>query len=235
MSNQIDGRPGRRSAAADFVYIVESPSADDLLNARTEGRLLTEALRLAGVLSFYHTAVNYSSFLAALGARLWDAVALARGLPILHISAHGTQHGLGLTDGRFLEWRQLRDLLLPINSALNGGLVVCISSCSGFSGCRMAMSEEDRLPFFGLVGHTGVPRWSDAAVAFVTFYHRLFKGSTVLEAVEVMRSASGDARFLAMRGTEARDTWLQHIETQRRAELREQLRRILAPPAGGQT
>mgnify|MGYP000226890840 CR=1 FL=1 len=134
-----------------FVHIVESPSAKDLLNARTEGHLLTEALSLAGIISSYNLATDYSTFLEALGPRLYEVMQETKGTPILHLSTHGNEEGIELTDHTFIKWHVLRELLLPINKVLNGGLVVCMSSCSGYSGCRMAMSVEREIPFFGNV------------------------------------------------------------------------------------
>jgi hypothetical protein len=100
-------------------------------------------------------------------------------LPVLHISAHGNDDGIQLSDKTILNWNDLRDLLLPINKALKGALILCMSSCSGFLACTMAMHPEgENHVFFEVVGNTGSPTWSETAVAYAAFYHLLAKGKT---------------------------------------------------------
>ena len=212
-----------------FVHIIESPSANDLLNGRTEGRLLTETLSLSKIISFYNLTVDYSSFLEALGPRLYEAMLENAGVPILHFSTHGNEEGIKLTNNVFLKWHELRELLLPINKALNGGLIICMSSCSGFSGCRMAMSLDAKLPpFYGLIGPNTTPTWSETAVAFVTFYHLLFNGRTVSQAVEAMCTASGKNDFKVGSGDKARQAWIDVIKEEKQQNRLEKLRRLIA-------
>ena len=54
----------------NFVHIVESPSADDLLADRHEGGLLKHALELAGNKATYCLAANKQAFYEALFGRL---------------------------------------------------------------------------------------------------------------------------------------------------------------------
>ncbi len=51
--------------------------------------------------------------------------------------------------------------------------------------------DESPLPFLALIGSWEKPTWSDTAVAFSAFYHRLHKGAHVKEAVLAMNVASG--------------------------------------------
>jgi hypothetical protein len=62
---------------AGFVHIVESPSPADLLDSRTEGKVLSEALDLAGIKRFYNLATNEEMFKKAIWDRLiecWQKV-----------------------------------------------------------------------------------------------------------------------------------------------------------------
>ena len=93
-------------------------------------------------------------------------------LPIIHISAHGGLDGLELSSKESISWNELRDLLLPINEALSGGLLLCMSSCEGFAACKMAMNETRNQPFLGVIGNYGKPTWSDTAIAYASFYQR---------------------------------------------------------------
>lgn len=56
-----------------FVYVIESPSSFDLLDGRTEGRSLCEALTLSGISYFYSLATDRNTLLTALGNRLNEA------------------------------------------------------------------------------------------------------------------------------------------------------------------
>lgn len=201
--------------ATTFVYMVESPAPDDLFDGRTEGRVLCEALNLAGIKSWYRLASNSATLDRALNQELLSASQSLQALPILHFSMHGNGEGVGLTDGGFLSWQDLRNRLVPINRALNGALIVSISSCFGAAGCRMAMRENEPLPFLALVGHQGSPTWSDAAVGFVAFYHRLFRGAGVKTALEAMHSASGDAGFCVQLGKEIHANWVDYMQKER--------------------
>ena len=197
-----------------FVYVVESPSSDDLFDSTTEGGVLCQALRLADIPAWYRLASSLDTFRRSLTTELTKACEHYNSAPIIHISAHGDSNGIQLTDKTFVSWTDLRDLLMPINRRLDGGLVICMSSCSGYSGIRMAMHTDSEIPFFALVGHPESPTWSDAAVAFVTFYHRFFKGAHISDAVSAMQVASGDDRYWVQWGENTQRDWIAHMATE---------------------
>lgn len=190
-----------------FVHIVESPSNIDLLDGRTEGRVLNEALRLAEIPHWYSLAADRSMLLEALTSRLAAAWTHWNHFPILHLSMHGNTHGIALTSGDTLSWDDLRKLLLPLIRAMQGGLLICMSSCSGGSGCRMAMYADDEPTFWALIGNTASPTWADAAIAYISFYHLFFKGFPLDTCVESMKVASGDHNFVRYLGTATKAGW----------------------------
>lgn len=195
-----------------FVYIIESPKPPDLLDGRTEGRVLSEALTLAGIAHTYSIAADLSMFDLALGQRLVDAWGQYQQPPILHLSMHGNRDGIAFTSGEFLTWNQLRQKLLPLIRVLPNALLICMSSCFGHSGCRLAMYLDNEPHFWALVGHPDSVSWPDAAVAYVTFYHLFFKGSPVTACVDAMKIASGDNRFLISIGADARRGWAEYVQ-----------------------
>ena len=197
-----------------FVYIIESPSSDDLLDGRTEGRSLSEALTLAGIQHWYSLATDEKTSIRALAERLIQAWQYHQRPPILHFSMHGDQDGVELTSGKGLSWHDLRQLLVPLNRAMKGGLLISMSSCFGSSGCRMAMYADNEPPFWALVGNTGSPSWADAAVAYISFYHLFFKGYPLETCVETMKAASADHNFIAHSGHEMKQNWLLHLQNQ---------------------
>jgi hypothetical protein len=106
---------------------------------------------------------------------------------------------------------------------MQGGLLICMSSCFGASGCRMAMYSDNEPPFWALVGNTGNTPWADAAVGYVTFYHLFFKGTGVAQCVPAMRVASGDPNFLLVSGPEAKANWLAFVQKQTPAQFSQNL------------
>lgn len=197
-----------------FVYVIESPSALDLLDGRTEGRLLCEALQLAGIPHWYSLAASRATFVEALDARLKQAWDQFRVPPILHLSVHGNERGVALTDGAFIPWYELRQMLRPLNQWMNGWLLITMSACYGSNGCVMAMHSEDEPTFWALVGNTGVATWSDAAVAFTTFFHNFYKGNGLDDCVERMKVASGDNNFVGVFGLNAKQHWVNQLAAQ---------------------
>ena len=211
-----------------FVYIVESPSPVDLYYNRSEGELLMKALSLANILSSHKLTVNLEAFKASITIGFQSYLKRPNvPPPLLHISAHGSETGIQLASEEVVSWEMLRNLLMPINKALNGMLILCMSSCKGFNACRMAMKKGE-LPFFGVIGNVGDPTWSDTAIAYLTFYHLLSNGYPVVEAVKSMCSASGDDGFKEILSTKAREIYIEEIKKINIRELTEQVTRNIS-------
>jgi hypothetical protein len=208
-----------------FVYVVESPSAPDLYHDRKEGAILKQAAALDGIPCVARTCVDREAFEAALAIGLSEAMTIHAGfLPVLHISAHGNSMGIGLSDGTIITWDDLRKLLLPINQSLNGNLLLCMSSCKGYSACRMAMAIDDEPhPYVALFANLDSPSWSDTAVAYATLYHLIAKGTTFVEAIQAMKQASGDQNWIVETADATKKMYTQMYH--------EELRRLLADSA----
>lgn len=198
-----------------FVFVIESPSAVDLYHRRGEGEIIRQAVRLNQIPCEVRTVISPQALEASLKIGLAEAMAQYPGrIPIIHFSVHGFPEGIQLSDLSIIEWRFLKDLLRPINQALNGSLVVCMSSCKGYAGARMAMHPEDQdLPFLALVGCAGDPTWADTAVAYSTFYHQLCRGEHVSVAVEAMKIASGNQFFFLNYAEQSRKAFLDYLSS----------------------
>ena len=197
-----------------FVFVVESPSPVDLYHRRSEGEIIRQAVNLNQIPCIVRTAVNLEAFEASLKIGLTEEMKKYDGLiPILHISAHGYSEGIQLSDSTVIPWANLRQFLVPINTALNNGLLVCLSCCEGYSGTRMAMFIEDEsYPFYAIVANSEKPLWSDTAVAYSTFYHLLSKGEFIVDAVNSMRIASGNHTFWVETAEQSRQSYLEYIK-----------------------
>jgi hypothetical protein len=196
-----------------FVYIIESPSNLDLLDERTEGRLLSEAFKIAGIQHKYNLASNKEMFIEALCSRLPMICNQLQELPILHLTMHGNKNGIQLTSGDFLTWNELYQLILPLKRYMNGNLLICMSSCEGFYAISMEMNIDGEPPLFALVGSPQTVGYHDSAIAYTTFYHLFFKGKNIEECVQAMRIASGDSNFDFQFGVTVKDLTFQHIQT----------------------
>ena len=196
----------RKGMVPFFVHIIESPSDKDFLQGRTEGRLLTNGLDIAQILFSYSVAVNREAFEYALKRRLSEGIVKYNLLPIIHFSAHGNNEGLALTNG-FIGWDELDVLLSSINSMMNGCLIVSISACSGFAGCKMAMKSNGPSPFHGIIGPTEDISLSDTAISFLVFYNLLSKGVDILSAVDAMNSVSGKSLFVVDTASNIKKRW----------------------------
>jgi hypothetical protein len=209
-----------------FVYIIESPSAPDLYHKRSEGDLLRQAINLDGILCVSRYAVIKEAFEAAIKIGLHEVMEIHPNLiPILHISAHGFSEGIQLSNKEIVTWAELKELLKPLNKALQGYLIVCMSCCMGYAGTRMAMFTEDTdLPYFAIIGNGASPNWSDTAVAYATFYHLIAKGETVIDAVKAMCISSGDNQFYVETAKETRKSFIEYIQKLNANTVKEELR-----------
>jgi len=208
-----------------FVYVIESPSPVDLYHRRSEGEIISQAANLNQVSCEVKTAINLESFEAALKIGLKNTMDELTGLiPILHISAHGDSDGIQLSSGEIIDWETLALYLRPINEALGGYLLLCLSCCEGYAGIRMAMTLEDNYhPFFAIVANAEKPQWSDTAVAYSAFYHLITKGHYLQDAVKGMQAASGNDRFWVETAEGARTSYIEHVSTLNSEQVQEQL------------
>lgn len=124
---------------------------------------------------------------------------------------HGKADGIALTNGDFISWPEFESFLAPLNNWVNGGLLICMSSCYGINAHCMASQNLNNNTYWALVGNSHTATWSDAAVAYITFYHLLFKGIDLDSCITGMRTASGDNNFYYIYGNQARQNWLNYI------------------------
>jgi hypothetical protein len=176
----------------DFkVIIIESmdlkTQADDML----ESKILTRIFDMAKI-NYYSAKVNN---LEELGEEFLKIVEDIEGKRIvLHISSHGNENGIQFTDKTFIEWEHFAILLEYLNEVAGGELIVCMSSCLGFSGAISALHVKGK-PYKHLIGNTTNVSYADAVIAFAVFYHNLRNGKDVKSSLEIMKTASGNNDF----------------------------------------
>lgn len=186
-----------------FVEVAESPSFEDIFDGTKESHIISGLLRLECI----NHAVRVCPTRDTLSKALDELVANYipdETVPILHISCHGSGTGIGLSDGTFITWAELRSILLPVNKRLGGVLVLCMSSCYGFHSILAAAAFGPDEPFMAVIGSSTKPSWTDTAAAYLTFYHHLQFGDSLESAVEAMKVASGHDSFTMSTAREMR-------------------------------
>ena len=206
--------------AHSYVYIVESPSPRDLSDGRTEGLALCESFKLSRTKHTYTLAVNRDEFLRAFTldeneSKFRDEFQRHGCFPVVHLSMHGNDQGIGLTDGTMISWNELREILKPINEALPDGLMVTFSTCGGASSTIMSMVTGDEKPFFATVGSCDNVHWEDALVAYIVFYHNWLRGDkSAYECVTLMKAASGHDGFIVYAGPQQKQEYIAYVNRQ---------------------
>ena len=183
-----------------YVHIVESPSPDELLDDITEGRALREFLDIAGIQYSYNLAVDLDRFHIAMRDKIVKSIKDYRKVPILHLSTHGNEQGIQLTNQYGTEdmifWPQLADYLRDIHEYI-GGLGVCMSCCFGAHGIQMAkVISKEKIPYRWIIGSFSDIDLCDSALAYATFYRRLHRGiDNTNHLMEALRIVSGISDF----------------------------------------
>ena len=174
-----------------YVHIVESPSPNELLDGITEGRALREFLDIAGIQYSYNLAVDLDHFHLAMTGKVEEAIRFYNRFPILHLSTHGGEQGIQLTNqygtNGSISWSKLADYLRAIHEYINGGLGVCMSCCGGAHGIQMAkVIPKENIPYRWIAGSFSKIDLRDATLAYAILYRRLHRG---IENTDHLKSA----------------------------------------------
>ncbi len=197
------------------VYIIESPSADDIANGVNEGSALSKAFTASDIEHGLFQVATIAELHAAVKKITEDVSKIKSRLAAVtvHMSMHGNDDGIGLTSGEFVDWKDLANLwrilfavaFIPIR--VNGlrfcPLTLCFSTCHGLNAERINnYTAEDESLFQYIVGPVDAVTWDQAEKAFVEFHkHTLDGPGNSKEAVHLMNAAAGlDSVFQARFG-----------------------------------
>ena len=159
-----------------IVFIVESPSFDDYMEKRNEGKALSDALGLMGVESLYFPVFTEEGFDFVLDKivqyynNFTGESFIHLKIPVLHISAHGNQNCFALTNNKQINWNLFRDKLIPVNELCKDLLFVSMSVCEGYNAVNAARTLNASLPYLLLAGPTQKIKWGDSLLGFLVFY-----------------------------------------------------------------
>jgi hypothetical protein len=189
---------------ASKIYIVESPSEQDVSVGRVEGKALCEILKLALIPFDYFDVAEKRGLketllkiAGSINSNKEDEVNIT-----LHFSMHGNKAGLQLRSGEFITWPQFAEIIVDFVSEVGTfkhpttGKRFCpiklhFSACEGFDAKILKQYSPVAL-YWLLVGPTQPVNWSDSLIAFATLYHNtIHKTIAYDDAVEKMNLAAG--------------------------------------------
>ena len=134
--------------------------------------------------------------------------AVERGLkPWLHLEAHGLddEQGFVLAGGEPCTWRDLKEMLIPLNVATELNLLLFLAACYGGSFAR-AIETTDRAPVLGLVGPTQEIMSGDLEVDFKAFYQTFFATQSLRSAMDAL-THGGNVYYRATAESFFYDVW----------------------------
>ncbi|HAT6802184.1 TPA: hypothetical protein JAN03_09170 [Citrobacter freundii] len=167
------------------ILIIESRSDIDIYDGRKEGITLKEILALHGVHAKNFEIVNRKMLIKAL------KVAQREHMKYVHISAHGTDKGIILTDEEVVTWKDFDQMAWPILR----NKCICFSSCS--VGRGVAELFKNHKSFCNaIIAPTRDITWGEGLVAYSAFYHRAqFFEKSSCQDVRVMNYIVGAGSF----------------------------------------
>jgi len=107
--------------------------------------------------------------------------------PLVHLEAHGDEHGLELALGARVDWTHVKETLTPLNIAMELNLLLVLAACHGgtfIESIRLA----DRAPVWGLIGPTNQLSVARVQADFAAFYKTMFKTLSPSKAIEALNS-----------------------------------------------
>lgn len=144
------------------VYILESPSLDDVAVGRSEGEMTSQLVKLIGWKSQRLAVTRLEHFESAF-TKLGKILNQSNpGFKLLIISAHGCDEGIFLTDGTMVEWESM----FPLLGENAQDLTIVFSSCSVLAEDTMrTFLENSQFAPNHVIGFREDVGWSSAAVA----------------------------------------------------------------------
>lgn len=178
------------------VFIIESPSADDFYDKTAERQHIANVLHFHQIPSEVRVALDREKFKKALDEFVSHVAKHSECPPILHVSAHGEVDGICFTDGECISWQEFCQLLKPAARQVNGGLIICMSSCHGACAKEMQQFAGSECTIANtIIASEQEIAWADTAIGFATFYHQRAIGNSIDDSLNAMKIASGNETF----------------------------------------
>ena len=151
------------------IFVAESVSAENFYSSRWEGYVVEEIVRLLGGQTLYRIVITPEFLTKAI------LLAAKNKYDVFHLSCHGDNTGIGLTDGTDLSWKQLAD---RFQEGLHMPSALILSSClGGDKGIAQAFGKHERRPkvIFGTESQDKKLTFSGACISWPILYTDLVK------------------------------------------------------------
>jgi hypothetical protein len=172
------------------LYVIESASDN------SEAFDLQRKLARTDISIIVRIVDNKKAFLSTIQSAMIHFSAHRAKIPLLHISVHGCEKGIQLSNGESITWGELG---AAIGTDLSDKLILCMSTCEGLRSWGMALME-DSPHYHVLVGTEKKPGWNDTKAGFPLFYQSLAHGKTIERALDSLKKVSGHPYFLIVPG-----------------------------------
>jgi hypothetical protein len=179
----------------------------------------------------FRSAYGRDEFFKAIDELRVDFAAKGRS-PILHIEAHGDEHGEGvvLGSGEFVAWTELRPVMEEINRLTKFNLLVVMATCKG-AYLIQSMRPTQRAPFWGVIGPNRTVYDIEMQRALDAFYRKLVAtqdGTDAMTSLNVASQASGEHYKLL--DAELYFCWIyeKHEEGTSPADVEDRVNRVVA-------
>lgn len=164
----------RRYRKISSVLILESQTPAEWYDECREGPILAGILRLLGIDAVVRMCLDREQFTRAIETE-------AINFDVLHISCHGDENGICLTDGSPLTWQDLSQMA---GGPLHGKVLVLSSCMSGKPTLAHLFESESRRPGI-IIGTLENIDWDKAALAWQLMYKFLKDGKDILQSLRI--------------------------------------------------
>jgi hypothetical protein len=175
------------------IYIIESPSLKDSLFSHMESDFLVKFLKKFRFDFEMKVIKDSRSFKKDLSINFENFYYEKRVNPVLHLSMHGCREGIAFFNGSLIGWRELADILEPLNSFSDKKLVLYLSVCRGIFAQEMV--TKDNYPFKYIICNHGPIDLKEAVIGSCIFYHHLNLGTNIECITKIMNTSTGNGYF----------------------------------------
>jgi len=172
------------------IVIIDSLPGDEWNTARLlRDDLETIRAAFANELSVQFMRVDCHADLIASMDAILQNVKSGGQFPLIHLEAHGldNENGFALADGSGCSWKQLKDLVTPINVAMGLNLMIVMATCFGGSFSKAIMTT-DRAPLWGLLGPVRELSAGQVQSDFGKFYRTFFESRSGSAAIKTLNN-----------------------------------------------
>jgi hypothetical protein len=110
----------------------------------------------------------------------------------LHIVSHGNNDGIGIKEtNEPILWKELGSILEQMNNAMNGNLILNMTSCMGLYGIKIDDYVQNN-PFFGLIGYRGELKIKIGKEINELFYFKISEGKPIQVVIPEIKKELND-------------------------------------------